>query len=397
MLETIRAYAVATLAADPAIEAVRVRHAAYYAEFAARSAIALTGPEQATWAGLLDCEYQNLRAAFATGDPDVAARLCLGLWRYWMSGSHIGEGRGWLDQVLASTDRLSDAVAAQLLYAAAVLAAVQDDHEQAYRLGTEGLRRAEAAGERPTVAQAHNALGLAALGSGRYPLATEHLRESLAIWRELDRAPGMAIALGNLTKAALRLGDIDAADGYAQQCLEIERAAGNTRGIVLGLACLGEILLAKGDVHAARTALEESLSLSRTLGDLFGEATVLHHLGNVARADDDAGEALRLFTGALARRHEVGDREDLAASLDSVAGLVADREPTLAAQLLGAADGVRDRHRLPTPTDGGREATRDAVRAELGDAEFTSAWTAGRAAPIGLIVDQALDLVPSPV
>jgi predicted ATPase len=395
MLETIRAYAVAKLAADPAADNVRARHAAYYAEFAERSAVALTGPEQATWAGLLDREYQNLRAAFATGDLDVTARLCLGLWRYWRSGSRIGEGRGWLDQVLARTDGLTDAVAAQLLYAAAVLAAAQDDHERAYRLGTDGLRRAEAAAERPTTAQAHNALGLAALGAGRYELASQHLRESLAIWRELDQAPGMAIALGNLTRAALRLGDIDAADGYAQQCLEIERAAGNTRGILLGLECLGEILLAKGDAHGARTVLEESLSLSRTVGDLFGEALVLHQLGNVAQADGEPDEALRLFTGALARRHEVGDREDLAASLDSVAGLVAGREPTLAAQLLGAADGVRDRHRLPTPTDGGREATRDAVRAGLGDAAFASAWTAGRSAPIGLIVDQALDLVPS--
>ncbi|GII21850.1 diguanylate cyclase [Planosporangium mesophilum] len=395
MLETIRAYVVAKLASCPSAGAVRARHAVYYADLAERSAVGLTGPEQAAWASLLDCEYQNLRAAFATGDPDIAVRLCLGLWRYWMGGSRIGEGRGWLAQVLARTDTLTDAAAAKLLYAAAVLAACQDDHEEAYLLGTDGLRRAETAADPRAIAQARNALGLAAIGSGRYAMATEHLRESLAIWRALDAAPGMAIALGNLTKASLRLGDIDAADRYAHECLELERAAGNTRGIVLGLGCLGEIMLAKGDVRGARTALEESLSLSRTLGDLFGEATVLHLLGTVARAEGDADEALRLFTGALVRRHEVGDREDLAASLDSVAGLVVDRDPTLAAHLLGAADGVRDRHRLPAPAAGDGEATLDAVRARLGAPQFTSAWTTGRAAPIGLIVDQALDLVPS--
>ncbi|MGC9670375.1 diguanylate cyclase [Planosporangium sp. 12N6] len=394
MLETIRAYAADRLAADPGAGAVRARHAVSYAALAERSAVALTGPEQAAWAGLLDREYQNLRAAFATGDGCVAARLCLGLWRYWRGGNHIGEGRDWLDRVLADGHALTDTVAAQLLYAAAVLAAGQDDHERAYRLAVDGLRRAEAGGDRPTIAQAHNALGMAAIGSGRYALATEHLRESLAIWRELDAAPGMAIALGNLTRAALRSGDVTAADGYAQQCLELERAAGNTRGIVLGLACLGEILLAKGDVPGARAVLEESLGLSRTLGDLFGEATVLHQLGNAARAGGDADEALGLFAGALVRRHEIGDREDLAASLDSVAGLIADREPALAAHLLGAADGVRDRHRLPAPTGGDREAARDAVRDRLGDAAFTSAWAAGRAAPIRMIVDQVLDLVP---
>ena len=394
MLETIRAYALARLSADPGAGDVYSRHAAYYAAFAARSGDALTGPDQAVWANRVDVEYPNLRSAFATGDPDLAARICLGLWRFWRNGSHIGEGREWLVHVLACPDVLTDATAAQLLYAAAVLAATQDDHVRAYVLAEDGLRRAEAAGERPTIAQAYNALGLAALGAGRYALAVEHLRACLAIWRELGQTAGTAIALGNLTKASLRLGDIAAADGYAQQSLEIERAAGNTRGILLGLECLGEILLAKGDVPGARAALDESLALSRTLGDLFGEAMALHQLGLAARTDGDEAEALRLCTGALARRHEIGDREDLAISLDAVAGLVAAREPELAAQLLGAADGMRDRHRLPAPPAGDeRDATADGVRAQLGERGYTTAWTTGRSAPLGLIVDQALDLV----
>jgi diguanylate cyclase (GGDEF)-like protein len=415
MLETIHAHALSRLAADPGADAVRSRHAGHYAGFAQRAAGALPGPGQAAWAGRIDREYANLRAAFAAGDLDVAAQICLGLWRYWLGGSHIGEGRDWLDAVLARPAGLPDSTAAQLLYAAAMLAAGQDDHERAYRLATDGLRRAEAAGDPAAIARSHQALGLAAIGGGRYPLAIDHLRQSLAIWREAGQAQGMAIALGNLTKASLRIGDIAAADSYAQECLEIERAAGNTRGILLGLECLGEILLAKGDVPAARTALEESLSLSRALGDVSGEATALHQLGLAAQADGDGAAALRLFTGALARRHDIGGREDLAASLDSVAGLVAGpvaglaagvvaglaagvvagREPTLSAQLLGAADGLRERHRLLAPTGTGRVATGDALRAALGERGFASAWAAGRAAPLDLIIDQVLDLVPS--
>jgi hypothetical protein len=122
----------------------------------------------------------------------------------------------------------------------------------------------------------------------------------------------------------------------------------------------------------------------------------LHQLGLAAHADGDTDEALRLFVGALARRHEVGDREDLATSFDRVAGLVIRREPALAAQLLGAADGMRDRHRLPAPADpGDRESTRDGLVAAMGEHDFTSARTAGRSAPLDLIVDQTLDLVPS--
>jgi tetratricopeptide (TPR) repeat protein len=205
----------------------------------------------------------------------------------------------------------------------------------------------------------------------------------------------MAIALGNLTKATLRLGDIPAADGYAHQCLELERAAGNPRGILLSLECLGEIRLATGNLAAARTVLDESLTLSRTLGDLFGEAMALHQLGQLAHAEGHHDEALRLFAGALARRHELGDREDLAVSLDSVARLIIDREPALAAQLLGAAEGLRERHRLPAPADDVRDAAREAVVSALGERAFSSAWSGGRSAPLGLVVDQTLDLVTS--
>jgi hypothetical protein len=35
------------------------------------------------------------------------------------------------------------------------------------------------------------------------------------------------------------------------------------------------------------------------------------------------------------------------------------------------------------------------LRAALGERGFASAWAAGRAAPLDLIIDQVLDLVPS--
>jgi predicted ATPase len=128
MLETILAYAAARLAETGQADTVRARHAAHYASFAERSAIALTGPEQATWAARVDCEYQNVRAAFTYGNLEIAVRVCLGLWRFWRNGGHIGEGREWLDRVLSRPSELGDQRAAQLLYGAAVLAAIQDDH-----------------------------------------------------------------------------------------------------------------------------------------------------------------------------------------------------------------------------------------------------------------------------
>jgi diguanylate cyclase (GGDEF)-like protein len=401
MLETIRAYAVARLAAEPDADEIRDRHAGYFTAFAAAAADGLTGPDQASWSERIEREYGNLRAAMAwalaRGAAGRAATMCLGLWRYWRSGNHIGEGRERLAALLdPALDGLPDGVRARLAHAAAVLATSQDDHDTADRFGHDSLRLADAVGDSLTMAHARNALGIAAIGAGDYDLATVHFQASLDLWRELGNGQGTAMALGNLTKVMLRLGDIEAAGRYADQCLKLERASGNTRGICLGLECLGQIRLARGDVPGARAALAESLALSRGLGDLFGEAMALHHLGLAAFAEGAPEEALRHLVAALALRHEVGDREDLAVSLDSVGHAVAATDPELAVLLVGAAGTVRERNRLPVPpeVEPRRRAALIAGRDALGEQGFAEVWAAARAMPLDLVVDRALDAGP---
>jgi tetratricopeptide (TPR) repeat protein len=333
--------------------------------------------------------------ALSRGAIGAAAAMCLGLWRYWRNGNHIGEGRDRLAAVLAA-DGLVDGVRARLAHAAAVLATNQDDHETADRLGHESLRLAEAIGDRLTMAHARNALGIAAIGVGQYDLSTVHFEASLGLWRELGNGQGTAMALGNLAKLMLRLGDIEAAGRHADQCLKLERASGNTRGICLGLECLGQIRLARGDVAGARLALTESLALSRALGDLFGEAMALHHLGLAALAEGEAEEALRHLTTALALRHEVGDREDLAVSLDCVGQVVAGADPELAVLLVAAAGVLRERNRLPVPpeVEPQRRAALITARDALGERGFAAVWAAARATPLDLVVDRALEAGP---
>jgi predicted ATPase len=397
MLETIRAYAADRLAADPDAKRVRAAHAAYFVDFADQSGAAMAGPGQAEWADRLERDYQNLRAAMtwtlAAGDAAGAARACLGLWRYWRSGNHLAEGRKWLTRVLAMPAGLPDPVRARVLHPAAVLAAAQDDHEAASTLAAESLTLAEAAGDLETTAQARNAAGIAAIGAGDYRTAAEHMRHSLAIFRRLGDRHGTAVALGNLAKLALRLDDVAGAATYIDECLAIERATENTFGIVLGLETLARILLVRKDFEAAREALRESRALSTALGDVYGEAMALHQLGVTAQDEGDRAQALTLLTEALTRRHELGDREDLAISLDCVANLVASADPALAARLLGAADRLRERYRLPMPSEGEtrREATLSAVRAALDRRAFGAAWSTGRGTPLDLIIDQVID------
>ncbi|HWG99499.1 MAG TPA: diguanylate cyclase [Pilimelia sp.] len=417
LLETVRVYALERLLAGAHADAVRRAHAEHFAAFAERAGAQLTGPDQAAWMGRIDREYPNLHAAFAycldTGDDGAAVRVAVGLWRFWRNTGRLRQGREWLDRLMARDAGLSESARARVRHAAAVLAAAQDEHATAAELAAESLALARAAGDARTGAQAGNALGIAAMTAGDYLAARAYYQDSLAVWEQLGDPIGTAMAHGNLTMVALRLGDKDLAGHHAARCLELERAQGNTRGIMLGLLCLGQIELARARTGRAREHLREALALSRRASDVFGEAMALHQLGLAALADGDRAGAVRDVAAALALRREADDREDLAVSLDTLAALLAPDTagaagdatgadaggaggtggpppaPTLAAELLGAADGLRARYRLPTPT-AERSMIVTRLRAVLTPGELELAIGTGRNASLDAVVDDAL-------
>src|SRR2546430_12223179 len=167
---------------------------------------------------------------------------------------------------------------------------------------------------------------------------------------------------------------------------------------MLGLLCLGEIPLARNEPAGAHGYLNESLALSRTLGDVFGEAMALHLLGRVAQREGDEPGALRQVAAALALRHAVGDREDLVISLEVLGVLLAGHDAELAARLLGAAEALRTRHRLPDTGEAAaeREAGLVTLRESLDTGTLAVAWTAGQSSPLDLIVAEAGPPVPAP-
>jgi len=119
----------------------------------------------------------------------------------------------------------------------------------------------------------------------------------------------------------------------------------------------------------------------------------LHQLCEAALRGGDPDTAIRQVAAGLALRRDLDDRDGLALSLEALGGLLRCSAPTLAARLLGAADGLRLRHRLPVP--GERLAERDAVLADLdaalGAEAAEAARLAGGYAALDSIVDEALE------
>ncbi|PZS28256.1 MAG: hypothetical protein DLM59_14975, partial [Pseudonocardiales bacterium] len=398
MLESIRAYAVEELAADPSAEAIHARHAGYCATFADQAVASLLGPDQSAALDLISREQHNVRAALTwtleNDQCEVAARICVGVWRFWATRGHVSEAREWVTRILGQQGSLPPALLVKLLYVAGSVAVDQGDVRAAGTLVEQCLSCARVVDERSVMVQALRMLGEIRTMAGEYEEARRLHAESLALARAESDQRGIACALGDLGDIAIRLGDLDDAQELVSESLEIFRSIGDTLAALCCMLSLGEVLLFQADPTGARPLFEESLLLSREVGDVCSEAWAMHHLGVVADAGGDAAEATRLFAGALSLRHRTQERQTIADSLEGLAGVAIARDPSLAARLFAAAAGLRDRHQLPRPPvwqhrwDAHMRQLCDALDAETRDA----AWASGRAAPLDDVVAAALEL-----
>jgi hypothetical protein len=132
MLNVIRGFAAEHLAARPNVAEIGRRHADYYRALAERADRPLRGLDQAHAAGGLEAEAANLAAAvewYLARDRAPLPHLFRVLWLFWGLRDHLGEARGWIDQLLPAADSLEPDAQAELLWTAATtfLEVVGDD------------------------------------------------------------------------------------------------------------------------------------------------------------------------------------------------------------------------------------------------------------------------------
>jgi predicted ATPase len=360
MLETTREYAFEWLVTSDEAEALCRRHAAYYLALAERAAPELTGPHQATWLKRLGREYDNLRAALSwmreQNQSELGLRLAGALVRFWATRGYIGEGREWLESLLAQT------------LAVEMPAAVR--------------------------ATACYAMGLLANTGGDQTQAALRLEQSIALYQEAEDMLGAARALNTLGGVAYDRGDLHGAVTLYEQSLAQSRAAGNLGEVARALGNLGEAYYHLGDLEAAAARHEEALVLARQTGRADVEAYQLGDLGNVARQRGDLIRATALQQQALKLKWALGERRQIAITLEdlaSIAGAAGQRER--AARLLGAATALRERIGAPQPVPE-RAATEQAVaeaRAALGERAWAAAFSAGHECSLEQVIAEALE------
>jgi tetratricopeptide (TPR) repeat protein len=427
MLESVHQFARTRLAAAGEQDELSRRHLGWLLGYAGQAD--LDGPDQEAWLDLLEADLENIRAGLEFGltQPGArdALRLAGTLAPFWQVRGHASLGRRWLDAALAAAGPDADPrLVAAALDGAGQLAGVQADHEAQHRLQQQSLAIWRRLGDDERTASTLGDLGAVAHLRSDYPAAQSMYAEALDLARRANASRVMARCLSGLGRLALHTGDQAQATTYYTESMSRFRAAGDLRGATVILGNLGVVAFNECDFDLAAARLQEHLANARKLGDrkLIGGAltnlgTVLQNTGDPERGAELHAEALALAEqvgdrrlasvaltnlglAALARKdypaarsfyarslehaEAIGERRSVAECLEEMAGVdAAAGLARRAAVLFGASQALREAIGSPVlgPDLARFRQSLAAVRAALGEEEFTAAEQTGREMP----------------
>jgi predicted ATPase/DNA-binding SARP family transcriptional activator len=356
MLATIRTYGLEQLESNGELIPTQQRHTIYFTELAEQARHQLRGPDQYVWLKRLANDYDNIRAALrwsiSNGNAEYGLRLCVALYHFWNCYGLFKEGRDWLKKALANPIS-PPKLRASALMVAGYMEAHHGNTQQARLLSEEALALSHTLQDSQRIAASLNSLGIIWSAQGETTRATECFEVSLTLQREL----------------------------------------GDTRRIAMILNNLGLIALEKLDYNRANALLEEGLRLRQQVDDTQGVAGSLLNLGRVALAQADSPSALTLFAESLKLMQHSQFLSGSIECLEQIAWALSEqRQATLAAQIWGSIDHLRDLYEAPLwPTDTAEHKRYvSKARASLGDNAFRVAWAAGKQWTLEQTIDQAL-------
>lgn len=342
MLETIRQYGGAWLAASGEEPDARRLHATHYLSLAEAVAHDCYGPAQDASLDRLDPEHDNLRAAISwslgpAGDPEIALRLVTSLVWYWQVRGPLAEGREALTRAAAiagADPRLSARAVAGL----GAVTFFQDDFALARDVLGTGLERLKRVGDHRWRARTLGWYALLHVFQNDLERGRALALQADALHAEIGDHWGRATAHMALTFADVEADRIEQAIGSCRQALVWYRQLGEHWGSALAARTLGSISYRQGDYVAAREHASAALAIERAQRDPWLIVQSLSLMGEIARAQGDWDEAIARCTESLARSRECGHRANVAWSLRSL-GFVAAEQGRLgeAAELLAEA------------------------------------------------------------
>ena len=398
LLETIRQYAQGKLQEYAEAATVHRRHRDWYARLVEQAESETLEARQRDVFDRLEVEHENLRAALgwslAQQEAETAARIGAGIFRFWLLRGYMSEGRRWLERALSGFSE-KNAVRANALNAAAILASLQDDNTTARTLAEQCLELSRELADRKQTGYALYTLGRLARIEGNYARAARLFEESLSLFRELGQKDDIALVLSGFGLTVLYLGEHERAAALCEESLALSREMDDLRGIASWLANLAIVTLARGDARRATELCDESLAIRKALGYKGGIAHTLAILGRIALDEGAHERATACYKESLTLRQDTGEKEGIATALEGLAAVIGTQgRPANAARLYASANSLRTLINAPlTPIDRAYYLqTVAAIRAQLDEPTFLRACTEGQAMTLEEAIAEAVQV-----
>jgi predicted ATPase/Tfp pilus assembly protein PilF len=274
----------------------------------------------------------------------------------------------------------------------------QGDYTRAEELAGQSLTLFQELDVKPGVIVSSVLLALVAHYQGDFERAASLATAGLALSTELDVPRGVAYAQEVLGLIAYAQGNLQEAQVQFQNALAGFRKVDDKRNVAYTLVNLARTVYRQGDRACAIRFLDESLSISRELDIRWSLAFTLEIMGLLQRSQGNYDRAAELLRESLHLSAEQANRQGIANCLGALAGLAAlARQPIRAAHLFAAADRLRQEIGVKMGSDDQQEYEyhQAALRRQLDDTAFTTAWSEGWAMTTEQAIEEAYKSVRS--
>lgn len=387
MLEPVREFGLAQLAALGEEAATRRSHADYLLAFAERIRPVLRDHDPAAWIQQLNDELDNFRGALrwlldqgTSENCALALEICNQLARFWIWRGYWAEAKTWLTQALRQAgDSVSEAVAEGYFNLGHVEVGSASESFRCYERSLAISRQLDLQGG---IVALLSSLGMTAEQMGRYAEARAYLEECLSRSELQEDQYGIAQASFHLGVVAGRLGEIEAGKEHLDRARGLWEQLGDVASIAFTIIELGRLYRLQERLDEAADLLDWSLARLEQAGISHAQGPAHYELAEVALLRPDLPLAAREFRQAIQLLREANIiHACFASSVDGLARILRERrQPEPAVQALAAVDAWQQRTGFrDTPSEErARQRALDDSRRLLGEERFTIMWERGR-------------------
>lgn len=311
MLEVLREYGREKLAERGEDAQLRLRHRDWCLQLVQDAEREWISPHQPDWIARLQREQANIRDALeycvaVAGQARAGLRIAVGLYPFWFTRGLFGEGRRWLDRLLALDDDSPTPERVEALYIAGELAGLQGDLQAGWSLLARARELADRLGNAEVLSGVRYVEGNLAMYGGDPARALACFEEALGglnTESTLVRRIETLVAQG---VAGWLLDDIPLSAASHDEVLRITESRGEAVYRAYSLWALGLVAWRQGHSDRGVGYLEKGVRLARRVDDPVSGALCLEALSWIAAGEHHAEKAAVLMGAARALRKAVG-------------------------------------------------------------------------------------------